>query len=374
MTQHTDVINDNNSPGSAPRDGIWMSITTKLVLSFLAVIIISGAIFTVVGILLISNHIQADAHGQATRDLASAQEVYLHRLDQLKNVVVTTASNNRIQDAITSNNMARVTDELLGVRFREGLDILTVTDSNGTVLLRASDLYSSGGNIGHEELIESVILSHDPMASTVTISNDDLRLESGLLADKALQAFSILRGSDSNPEGRDSDVMMMGASAPIFDSQGSLIGVVWAGSLLSTDSTLICEISKSVFSGEVDEGKHIGFATIYQDDLAILACPDQGDSTELVGTLLSDEEYDQVVEFGEPWIGRDRVVDNTYITAYEPIRNSDNEIVGILQHRRLHSGYVDWGIGRHALCLLYCSANLRSDKGACIGVEQPGPW
>jgi two-component system NtrC family sensor kinase len=341
MTQHTDVINDNNSPGSAPRDGIWMSITTKLVLSFLAVIIVSGAIFTAVGILLISNHIQADARDQVTRDLASAQEVYLHRLNKLKNVVVTTASNNRIQDAITSNNMARVTDELLGVRFREDLDILTVTDSNGNVLLRASDLYASGGNIGHEELIETVILSHAPMASTVTISNDDLRLESGLLADKALHAFNILSESDSSPKGRDSDVMMMGASAPIFDSQGSLIGVVWAGSLLSTDSTLICEINQSVFSGEEYEGRNVGFVTIYQDDMAILACQDQGGSTELIGTLLSEEEYDHVIGLGESWFGMETVADSTYITAYEPIRNSENEIVGILQIGVLEQVFLD---------------------------------
>jgi two-component system NtrC family sensor kinase len=341
MTQHTDVIDDNNSPGSAPSVGIRMSITTKLVLSFLLVIVISGAIFTVVGIFLISNHIQADARDQVTRDLASAQEVYLNRLDHLENVVVTTASNNRIQDAITSNNMARVTDELLGVRFREGLDILTVTDSNGTVLLRASDLYASGGNIGHEELIETVISSHDPMASTVTISNDDLRLESGLLADKALQAFTPLSDSDSSPTGRDSDVMMMGASAPIFDSQGSLIGVVWAGSLLSTDSTLICGINQSVFSGEEYEGRNVGFVTIYQDDMAILACQDQGDSTELIGTLLSAEEYDQVVELEEPLIGKDHVAGNTYITAYEPIRDSENKIVGVLQIGKLEQVYLD---------------------------------
>lgn len=341
MAQHTDVINDNSSPGSAPSDGIRVSITTKLVLSFLAVIIISGAIFTIVGILLISNHIQADARDQLTRDLASAQEVYLKKLDQLENIVVATASNSRIQDAITSSNMAWVSDELLGVRFREGLDILTITDSDGTVLLRASDLYSSRGNISHEELIKSVLTEHKAIATTVTISNDDLRRESGLLADRASQAFITLDESDQSPINQETEVMMMGASAPIFDVQGLLIGVVWAGSLLSIDSTLICEINQSVFSDEEYAGKHVGFVTLYQDDMAILACPDQGDSTELIGSLLSAEEYGHVVELGESWFGRDSVADSTYMTAYEPIRNSKNEIVGILQIGKLELVYLD---------------------------------
>ncbi len=341
MTQTIDVIDDKTSPGAESSDGLRMSITTKLVLSFLLVIVISGAIFTAVGILLISNHIQADARAQASNDLAAAQEVYSNRLDQLENVVAATARNIRLQDAITSQNMERVVDELLGVRFRESLDILTVTDAGGTVLLRASDLGSLGDNIRHEELIETVLLSQDPAASTVTISNDDLRRESGLLADRASQAFTNLRESERLQDGSSSDVMMIGASAPIFDIQGSLIGVVWVGSLLSTDASLICEINESVFNGEEYDGKQVGFVTIYQDDLAILACPDQGDSTELIGTLLSEDEYNQVVSLGEPWFGSEHVAGSTYITAYEPIRNSENEIVGILQIGNLEQVYLD---------------------------------
>ncbi|MFN2188346.1 MAG: cache domain-containing protein, partial [Candidatus Promineifilaceae bacterium] len=337
MTQRKDVISDNNSPEPKAVSGIRMSITTKLVLSFLAVIIVSGVIFTVVGIFLISNHIENDAKKQAAHDLASAQDVYLNRLNQLEEVVARTASNNRLQDAITAQNMEQVVDELLDIHFREGLDILTVTSSDGTVLLRASDVDATGDNIGDENQIKQVLTSQDPFVSTATISNDELRRESGILADKVAAANANIRQT-IDPYG---DVMLISASAPIFSVGHSLIGAVWAGSILGADSSLICEISQSVFGGEQYEGKQIGFVTIYQGDTAILACPDQGDSAELIGTLLSTEEYDQVVALGEPWFGEDTVSDNTYITAYEPIRSSNGEIVGIMQIGELKQIYLD---------------------------------
>jgi two-component system NtrC family sensor kinase len=47
------------------------------------------------------------------------------------------------------------------------------------------------------------------------------------------------------------------------------------------------------------------------------------------------------VEEGKPYIGRDSVSDNWYITAYEPIRNIDREIVGVLQVGELEEKYLD---------------------------------
>lgn len=341
MTQTYERIGDRTSQGSGSNDGIRISIATKLVLSFLLVIVFLGLVFTAVGILLISNHIQADARAQAAGDINSAREVYLDRLDQLKNVVATTAGNNRIQDAITSLNMERVADELLGIRFREELDILTVTDSDGTVLLRASDLGSSGDNVRHEELFKSVFLDRELVASTVTISNEDLARESGLLADRVFQASSELPESERLQHGAATDAMMLGATAPIFDIQGSLIGTIMAGVLLNTDHDLICGINRSIFNSAEYEGKDVGFVSIYQNDVAILSCPEEVDSTELVGIFLPDNVYDQVMETGESWIGGNLVAESTYLTAIEPIRNSKDEVIGFLQIGKLEQVYLD---------------------------------
>ncbi|HET6445783.1 MAG TPA: ATP-binding protein [candidate division Zixibacteria bacterium] len=341
MTKADEQIGEETSQDPGSSDGIRISIATKLVLSFLLVIVFLGLIFTTVGILIISDHIQADARAQAASNINSAQEVYSDNLEQLENVVLTTAGNNRIQDAITSLNMERVTDELLGIRFREELDILTVTDSDGTVLLRASDLGSSGDNVRHEELLKSVILNRELAASTLTISYDDLRRESGLLAERVSRAFTELPEREGAQDGAATDALMLGAAAPIFDVQGTLIGAVMAGILLNTDRDLICGIDHSVFNDAEYKGRDIGFVSIYQDDVAILTCPAEGDSTELVGTILADGIYEQVVETGEPWIESNLVAGSTYVTAIEPIQNSQGDVIGFLQIGTLEQVYLD---------------------------------
>lgn len=49
-----------------------------------------------------------------------------------------------------------------------------------------------------------------------------------------------------------------------------------------------------------------------------------------VGTYVSDAVYNTVVRGGRPFFGRAWVVTDWYVTAYEPIRNSQSEVIGIL--------------------------------------------
>jgi two-component system NtrC family sensor kinase len=56
---------------------------------------------------------------------------------------------------------------------------------------------------------------------------------------------------------------------------------------------------------------------------------------------VSEEVYNQVVKTGQSWLGRAYVVNDWYITAYEPIRNINGKIIGILYVGILEQKYVD---------------------------------
>jgi len=56
----------------------------------------------------------------------------------------------------------------------------------------------------------------------------------------------------------------------------------------------------------------------------------KSDGTRAVGTVVSQPVYDAVVNRGETFYGTADVVGTTYVTAYEPIRNQNGEIIGIL--------------------------------------------
>jgi methyl-accepting chemotaxis protein len=54
------------------------------------------------------------------------------------------------------------------------------------------------------------------------------------------------------------------------------------------------------------------------------------EGTRALGTKASDEVYDKVVRGGQSFVGRAWVVDDWYTAAYEPIKNSQGGIIGIL--------------------------------------------
>jgi two-component system NtrC family sensor kinase len=68
--------------------------------------------------------------------------------------------------------------------------------------------------------------------------------------------------------------------------------------------------------------------------------PDR-EGNRAVGTRAMKEVYGHVIEKGLPWIQRAFVVDDWYITAYEPIRDIQGQIVGMLYVGILESKYAD---------------------------------
>lgn len=86
----------------------------------------------------------------------------------------------------------------------------------------------------------------------------------------------------------------------------------------------------------VDEAQGLlgGAATIFQKkgDQAIRISTNVigADGKRAVGTPVSDAVYDAVVNKGQTYYGTANVVGKKYITAYEPIKDSTGEIIGIL--------------------------------------------
>jgi two-component system NtrC family sensor kinase len=89
------------------------------------------------------------------------------------------------------------------------------------------------------------------------------------------------------------------------------------------------------------KGNEIGTATIFQDDVRVSTNVKNLDGSRAIGTRVSEIVYDQVIIKGVPYIGRAYVVNNWYITAYEPIKDITNKVVGILYVGILEQKYLD---------------------------------
>jgi len=256
-------------------------------------------------------------------------------------VVRLTADRFYIKDAIISGDIESFAKELVRVKISEGLDTLTITDPIGNVLLRANNINLSGDSQYHNELVAAAIDRNVPVAGTMIVPMVDLRLESQLLVDQAHFTFIDTPMARVRSETEETSGMMLGAAAPIFDYQNNLIGLLYGGILLNRNYEIVDEIKRTVFQDLQYKGQDIGTATIFQDDLRISTNVKNGDGTRAIGTRVSEEVYNQVVLNGKPYVGRAYVVNNWYITAYEPIENINHQIIGILYVGILEQKYQD---------------------------------
>lgn len=316
-------------------------IATKLIASFLAIIVAGSAVFTIVGISLISDRIVTEAQERVRTDLNAAREIYLGELRHVDDVVRLTSRRPLLPDVLINGSTEQAVRDLTSTRMSEGLDVLTLTDASGQVVLRTSEPDIVGDNQSQDAVVGAVLRTKEPVAATAIVSAEDLRRESALLADKAHLYFMDTQMARPRPETEETSGMMLKVAAPVFDTQQNLIGVLYGGILLNRNDDIVDKIKQTVFQGAIYEGKDIGTATIFQDDVRIATNVLNEDGTRAIATRLAADVYEQVIVMGEPWVGRAFVVNNWYITAYEPIRNINGEVIGVLYVGILEQKYVD---------------------------------
>ena len=325
----------------APKSGVKMPIATKLILSFLLVIIVTSLVFIAVGVQLIGNRVVAEAQEKVRNDLNAAREIYLSELSEISGVVRFTAGRFFLRDALLSEDIQQATRELLETRLREGLDVFTVTDASGNVLFRSSNPELSGDNQSHIELVRAALDSKETVAGTAIVAAEDLQEESPHLAEQAYFEFIDTAKARFREETQETSGMMLMVAAPIYDYRRNLIGVLYGGNLLNRNFDIVDTTKRTVYKGLKYDGKDIGTATIFQDDVRISTNVKNEDGSRAIGTRVSEEVYDHVVRQGGTWIGRAYVVNSWYITAYEPIRDIHDNIIGILYVGILEQKYLD---------------------------------
>jgi len=323
------------------RHGMTMPITIKVILSLLLVIAIISIVFMVFGVRIISDRIVAEAQEKVRNDLNTGREIYLSRLAHINTVVHLTADRFFLKDAFLAGNIEQAAAELTRVKEEEGLDVLTLTDQYGNVLLRASNPDVIGDNQNHDPLMELVIQKMEPLASTIIVPAEDLQKESPLLDQQAYFEFIDTPHARYRAETEQTAGMMLKAASPVFDSQNRLVGVLYGGILLNRNYEVVDKIKQTVYHDVRYEGKDIGTATIFEDDVRISTNVPNEDGSRAIGTRIAEDVYNQVFVQGKQWIGRAYVVNDWYITAYEPIRDINDKVIGILYVGVLEKKYLD---------------------------------
>jgi len=162
-----------------------LRIATKLVLSFLLIILLTSGVFSIVGVRVIGNRIVAEAQAKVQTDLNAAREIYLNKLASVNDVVRFAADRDVLMNAVLSGNAKQAGTALGRTWEREKLDVLTVTDVKGRVVWRASNPGQVGDDQSGDELVRAVMEHREPVAASCIISREHLRSEAPRLVNQA---------------------------------------------------------------------------------------------------------------------------------------------------------------------------------------------
>ncbi len=334
-----------------PRRRRSVSRFVKLMVAFLAIIISLSATFAAVAVFLIGERVVEEAQNRVSSDLNSADEMFGAYSDRLFDLVRLEASRPNIRDALLAGDGRATAGELSRTMVAEQLDFLALTDASGRVLQRAGNPAVAGDSMGGESVVATALREGRPVVSTEVFSATELGRESRQLPGAAETELVETRGARPREDTVVTDGLVLLAAAPVTDRAGNVIGALYGGSLLNRRYEVVDRIKQTVFEGEAYEGRDIGTSTIFLDDVRIATNVLNEDGTRAVGTRVSEEVYDRVVVGGERWLDRAYVVNDWYISAYDPIRDHDGKVVGMLYVGTLEQPYTDLRIRTSLLFL-----------------------
>jgi two-component system NtrC family sensor kinase len=325
-----DHISERPAPANSPGHRKLKTIQSQLILAFSIAILVPAIVTSYVGMKIISDQIITRAETKAISDLNSAREIYRNRLSEIHSITRLTAVRSLIKNAMRTGDRAFLNKDLEKTLHREMLDILTLVDTHGKVISRGRNPGLFGDNLLGDRFIDQAIKTRQPLTGTDIVPSDQLLRESPELAMQALMDIIPTPKAKPRTDHTETSGMMLKSAVPMFDDDDTFLGVLLGGTLLNRNFDIVDKINQIVHEGQVYEGKEIGTATIFQGDLRISTNVKNQDGTRALGTLVSDEVHDVVLKEGKRWVGEAFVVNATYLTAYEPIRDPMNDIVGIL--------------------------------------------
>jgi len=316
------------------------SLRTKLILSFLVIIVIGGLLSLFIGSRIIRSTLTAQAQDKVRHDLSSAWMVFNEKLNDIKNIVRLTAARESMRDLLRAQQLDTLLRYLSRVRAENRLDVLTLSDHQGRVILRTSPPHIAGDFQSRDEIIRRA-LERETLAAPRIVPREELLKEGEALAAQARLAFIPTPMATPHAEDGETSGMMLEAAAPVLNEDGALLGVLSGGVLVNRNYEIVDRVKGIVFKEGQYKGREVGTATIFQNDLRISTNVKDKEGKRAVGTLLMAEVKKAVLDEGRAWVARAFVVNDWYITAYEPIKDVTGRIIGILYVGTLERPYID---------------------------------
>jgi two-component system NtrC family sensor kinase len=271
-------------------------------------------------------------------DLAVADGYFERVKDGAGRNVGMLAASNRLARALATGRSGALTDFLRAAKQNLRLDFLHFVDARGVVQASSNGL-PAGASLATGTLVSTALGGRESTVldifSAETLSSIDPELS-------ARARIAIVPTRNAAPGDRVAETrgMVIHTAAPVYDEQGRLLGALVGGLLLNRNLEFVDRINEIIYpDGALPFGSH-GTATLFLDDVRIATnvrlFQDERAQERAIGTRVSAAVRDTVLERGNTWLDRAFVVNDWYVSAYQPLVDGEGHRIGML-----YVGYLE---------------------------------
>lgn len=307
-----------------------MTIRFKLTMGFIAVILVLNTLLSLATIKHLGKVWMGEIQNRVRLDLNSARAAYQCQIMGIARFLEAASLDDSIASALAAGDHQRLAPLLRELHRRGGMDMLNAVATDGTVLFRARQDALVGGTLAGNAVVDQAIAQGKLIAGTVLLTAQNLEQQGPDLASRAEIPVQDTRAARPTPDKKRTEGMALAAAVPVLDSQGKMIGLLYGANLLNRRYELVDAIRSQVFPSQLYDGKEMGTVTIFQKDLRISTNVLNENGERAVGTRMSDAVHRKVLEEGRTYADEAFVVNDLYITAYEPIKDPAGRIIGAL--------------------------------------------
>jgi len=320
---------------------MFYSTRLKLIGSFLGVSLLVGIVSLFIGVRLLNEHVLGEAANRVRLDLNAAGEMYRTRIKYVKISLNINMLGYGFISTLEARNVPELVNRLERMAHLAELDFAGIVTEDGKTLCRIGpNSIPNDESQSENPITRPVIERRVPVSGTVVLQKEFLKAENPELAERAIITLISAKNADPLGGGKETSGMAIAAAIPVFD-KNVLWGVLYGGILLNRSENIVDTVRETVFQGENYNGRSIGTATIFLNDIRISTNVLNSDGNRAIGTRVSPEVKKTVLDTGKRWMGRAFVVSDWFITAYEPIEDIAGRRIGMLYVGVLEEKYTD---------------------------------